>query len=266
MNKNNRVKEAWNLWSDTDFAKFRSEERISELIARPESAFHPTTYSMLKETFPDLQGKRICVPSSGDNHAVFAFHLMGATVTSCDFSERQLENASDIARYHGWDIEFICDDTMKLSNIKSDEYDFVYTSNGVHVWIHDLHAMYDNIHRILHHKGVYIMFDIHPFLRPFGIQVTEQLNVVNPYHITGPFGDIPTYKWRIQDLMNAMISSGFHMKHIEEMYAETGLFWVDDSKNEGDSMTKKELDDMCNWRLNPLAALPQWLSIRAVKS
>ncbi|WP_028551508.1 class I SAM-dependent methyltransferase [Paenibacillus sp. UNC451MF] len=120
---------------------YRTEEAIAKIITRPESAFHPTTYLMIQEAFPDLHGKRICVPSSGDNHAVFAFHLMGAKVTSCDISERQLENSANIAHKHGWDIEFICDDTMKLDKIDSGKYDFVYTSNGVHVWINNLNAI-----------------------------------------------------------------------------------------------------------------------------
>lgn len=36
------------------------------------------------------------MPSSGDNYAVFAFHLMGAIVTSCDIAERQVENSACI--------------------------------------------------------------------------------------------------------------------------------------------------------------------------
>jgi len=35
----------------------------------------------------ELKGKKICVPSSGDNHVVFAFALLGAKVTSCDIAE-----------------------------------------------------------------------------------------------------------------------------------------------------------------------------------
>src|SRR5690606_36066970 len=112
------------------------------IIQQPESAFHKTTFAMIRKAFPSLEGKRICVPSSGDNHAVFAFHLMGAKVTSCDISQRQLDNSAAIAREHGWDIEFICDNTMELGKVRNGEYDFVYTSNGVHVWISDLAAMY----------------------------------------------------------------------------------------------------------------------------
>ncbi|NIK77866.1 SAM-dependent methyltransferase [Paenibacillus castaneae] len=264
-NNTNVIKNSWNQWSDTWYPKYRTEEAISKIIAAPQSAFHPMTYSMITKAMPNLQGKRVCVPSSGDNHAVFAFHLMGAKVTSCDFSEKQLENSAVIASKQGWDIEFICDDTMKLSQIKSGEYDFVYTSNGVHVWINDLNAMYTNMSRILKDNGSYIMFDIHPFLRPFGIEASEQINVVQPYDSTGPFGEVPTFKWRIQDIMNAMISSGLSVSHMEEMYAEDGSFWIDESKEESEQLSKQELERLCNWKINPLAALPQWLSIHAMK-
>ncbi|MEK8130704.1 class I SAM-dependent methyltransferase [Paenibacillus filicis] len=263
---NSNLKEIWNNWSETWYQKYRTDQAISKIINNPESAFHHTTYAMIKHVCPDLHGKRICVPSSGDNHAVFAFHLLGASVTSIDISERQLENSAAIAQKHGWDIEFICDDTMELSKISSNEYDFVYTSNGVHVWIHDLCSMYQNIHRILKANGTYIMFEVHPFTRPFGDD-TEKLTVVRPYDSIGPFiiEHVPRHTWRIQDLMNAVISSGLCIHHVEEMYAEDGSFWIDESADEENTLSNEEFDRLCNWQLNPRAALPQWLSITAVK-
>lgn len=258
-----KVKEAWDQWSDTDFAKYRSDERIARLIAKPESGFHETTYAMLQGMIPNLQGKRICVPSSGDNHAVFAFHLLGAKVTSVDISERQLENGALLAQKHGWDIEFICDDTMELSKLQSGAFDLVYTSNGVHVWINDLHSMYRNITRILKPDGNYLMYDVHPFTRPFGDR-TDQITVVKPYDSTGPFGEMATYTWRMQDLINAMASSGLHIKRVEEMYAEYNTYWFEVS-GEREKMSKEELDKLYQWEHNPLAAIPQWLSIHAAK-
>lgn len=259
------VKESWDNWSDTWYQKYRTDEAIFKIIDSPVSAFHNTTLSMIKEQFPDLRGKRVCVPSSGDNHAVFAFHLLGAKVTSCDISEKQLHHSSAIADKYGWDIEFICDDTMHLSNLQDHEFDLVYTSNGVHVWISDLDAMYRNIQRILKNDGIYVMFDIHPFMRPFGTSPQDILKVHKPYDVTGPFGDVPTYKWRIQDMMNAMISSNLSISRIEEMYAEDGTFWIDDSEVDLATLTQQEISKYCDWERNPLAALPQWLSIRAVK-
>ena len=94
---------------------------------------------------PVLEGKRILVPSSGDNHAAFAFHLLGAQVVSTDISQRQIDHAKDIAAKHGWSIEFAVSDTMTLTNLPDSSFDMVYTSNGVFVWIHDLPGMFSAI-------------------------------------------------------------------------------------------------------------------------
>jgi 2-polyprenyl-3-methyl-5-hydroxy-6-metoxy-1,4-benzoquinol methylase len=265
MSSANKVKDSWNEWSDTWYLKYRTEEAIARIIASPASAFHPMTYAMIREAFPDLTGRRVLVPSSGDNHAVFAFHLMGAKVTSCDISEKQLENASIIAKKQGWNIEFLCEDTMTLAQVPSEEYDFVYTSNGVHVWIHDLASMYNNVNRVLKNNGIYMMYDIHPFMRPFEIKAKEALVVKKPYDLTGPFGEVPTFKWRMQDIVNAISSSKLSVKHIEEMYAEDGWFWVDDSTDEGEHLTEEEVESYTDWRQNPSAAIPQWLLLKAVK-
>jgi hypothetical protein len=102
-------------------------------------------------------------------------------------------------------------------------------------------------------------------MRPFGINAAEKVNVVKPYDATGPFGEVPTFKWRIQDIMNAITSSALCVTHIEEMYAVDESFWIDESMDKVDTLSKQELDNLCNWQLNPLAALPQWLSMHATK-
>ncbi|MBM7564141.1 class I SAM-dependent methyltransferase [Paenibacillus sacheonensis] len=259
------IKQSWNQWAETWYWKYRTEEAIAGILAAPESVFHPVTYAMIREAVPDLRGKRVLVPSSGDNHAVFAFHLMGAEVTSCDISVKQLESAQTIAEARGWEIEFRCEDTMQLSKIKDNEYDLVYTSNGVHVWIDDLNAMYRHIQRVLKQNGAYIMFDIHPFMRPFGTAVRDRIQVVKPYDAVGPFGEVPTYKWRMQDMVNAIASAKLTIRQIEESYAENGSFWVDDSTDEGEGLSDQDLAGFCDWERNALAALPQWLSVRANK-
>lgn len=74
--------------------------------------------ALFEKHIGEFSGKKILLPSSGDNHAAFAFALMGAKVTSADISERQLENAGIISDKWGLDIEYICDNTMYLSKIK----------------------------------------------------------------------------------------------------------------------------------------------------
>ena len=112
---NQQIIDHWNETSDSDWYKgYWTDEAIQTVIDNPSGAFHPTTFSLLTESVGNFKDKRILVPSSGDNHAVFAFHLLGANVTSADISQRQIENAKAIAEKHGWDIQFKIDNTMTL--------------------------------------------------------------------------------------------------------------------------------------------------------
>lgn len=266
----NRVIDEWNEIADSEWYKsYRTDEVIHKIINDPKSVFYKQTWDAIKSAFPDLNGKRVCVPSSGNNHAVFAFALLGAKVISCDISEKQLQYAEMIARKNHLDIDFLVQDTMKLEDIKSEEYDLVYTSEGVHVWINDLSSMYQNIARILKKGGAYINFEIHPFTRPFayedGRPETMKVAIQKPYDMTGPFDEGTTYHWRIQDILNAIASSGLRFEHLEEIYDDrnNGHFWFYEDVRA--KLTSKEINQYYDWKVNPYAALPQWFTIFATK-
>lgn len=265
-----RVVDQWNEIADSDwYMSYRTDEVIQKIINKPESVFYKQTWNALKTALKDLKGKRICVPSSGNNHAVFAFAVMGAKVTSCDISEKQLKYAEMIAKKYNLDIEFMVQDSMKLEDIKDSEYDMVYTSEGVHVWICDLNSMYKNIARILKRDGVYINFEIHPFTRPFayedGKPETTNITIQKPYDQTGPFDNGVTYNWRMQDILNALASAGLRFRQLEEMFddIDKGHFWFYEEKRE--RMTLEEINNYYDWKVNPYAALPQWFTLYATK-
>ena len=101
---NDGVMNWWNNRSDEYYRSIHSQ--LERLKADPTWAFPPVIWDMIRGAFPDLRGKRVLAPSSGDNFAVFGFYLLGAEVKSCDIAERQLANAKKIADVHGWNIEF----------------------------------------------------------------------------------------------------------------------------------------------------------------
>lgn len=253
----------WDDYSDA-YLRFKHDERnIEKVMQNPSAAFEKGTWEQIACWVGDLKGKKVCVPSSGDNLAVFAFAKMGAEVTSCDISQRQLDAGKRVAQKLGLDIGFLQTDTMTLDGLADDAFDLVYTSNGVHVWLNDLDKMYQNVHRILKKGGKYIMCDVHPFQRPFG----ENLRVIKPYWEVGPYEDNYniTYTWRIQDIMNAMSKSGLRFLNMEEMHDEKDYeypFWLplEDAVN-GVKVAKEEVDRMYDWRQNPSMALPQWMCI-----
>lgn len=254
-----QVKDRWNETADSDwYQSLRTEEKIGKLINEPANAFHPSVYQLINKYVPDLHGKKVLLPSSGDNHAAFAFALLGAEVTSADISEKQLEHAQKIADKLNLSICFVCDDTTQLSSIEDNRFDLVYTSNGTHAWITDIATMYKNIYRVLKPNGLSIMFDIHPFNRPFTGDPWKEPKIVKSYEDT-----MPHCHWRAQDLINAMIWARLSIEEMEELQAVNASFWF--SYEELIKQEKEKLAEINNWKHNPMAALPAWISIVAKK-
>jgi Methylase involved in ubiquinone/menaquinone biosynthesis len=257
-----KIKSLWNSRSDEYYRAGTAAETAcyDRIAADPSWAFPPEVFAMLTASFPSFADLRVLVPSSGDNCAAFGFHLLGAKVTSADISERQLYNAKRIADSRGWDVDFICADSMKLDGIKSGEYDLVYTSNGVHVWIDDLAGMYGNFRRVLKPHGKYIMFETHPFIRPFDDSAAE-IKVIKTYGDTQPHGEDVTYSWRIGDIVNAVIGAGFALNQMEEFHARPDScdLWFYKTIEEANA----DGNGMYDWNQNPWAALPQWLALSA---
>ncbi|BCN31660.1 class I SAM-dependent methyltransferase [Anaeromicropila herbilytica] len=254
-----QVKDSWNETANSDwYQSLRTDEKIAELVKNPAIAFHPAVYNLIHKYIPNLKGKRVLLPSSGDNHAAIAFALLGAEVTSADISDKQLAYAQEIANKLNLNIRFICDDTMQLSNIENNSFDLVYTSNGTHSWIADLGLMYRNINRVLKTSGFSIMYDIHPFNRPFSGEAWKNPHIVKPYEET-----MPHCHWRVQDLVNAMVSAQLSIKEIEELQAVNASFWF--FYDELVKQNPEELININNWEQNPMAALPAWISIVSQK-
>jgi SAM-dependent methyltransferase len=259
------IKNEWNNRSDGYFQE--TTDDYDRIIANPERAFPVAVYPLIKKYIGDLHGKKICVPSSGDNIAAFGFHLLGAKVTSCDIAENQIKNAKTIADKHHWDIDFICQDSMKLDRIKSGEYDLVYTSNGVHVWIDDMPGMYKNFYRVLKDGGYNIFFETHPMSRPFD-NTTYEVKIKKLYEDIFPqHEDDLTYDWRTQDFVNAVAAAGFTIKEMQEFHSVREDLEAHNYLVVNRSIVNKHNwpGDTFDWKVNPWAALPQCLCLCSQK-
>ncbi len=251
---NEQIKNAWNNWSD-DYYKETND--IDIIKHTPHKVFPTRVWERICQHYQSLKGLKICIPSSGDNKATFAFHLLGADVTSCDISCNQIKNAIKIAENNNWNINFKVLDSMDLSSLENENFDLIYTSNGVHVWISDLPIMYSCFNRILKKGGRYIFFETHPFIHPFD-DSNNELRIIQPYDTIKKLGDIPNYLWRIQDFANSLIQSRFTISSMDELFAEKDILsatWWDNS----------EWDEKCDININPYAALPQWISFCTIK-
>ena len=99
--------------------------------------------------FGDLNGKRACVFASGDNRAVFALTGLGATVTSVDISENQLEVARQRASELDLDVLFIRSDVTHIPELESNQFDLVFMGGVAIFWFSNLEAVCREAARIL---------------------------------------------------------------------------------------------------------------------
>ena len=254
------VKAYWNQTSDSDwYRSLRTEEKINALRENPALAFHPAVFALIRKYIPDFNDLHVLLPSSGDNHAAFALAMLGAHVTSADISERQLENAAEVAKNLHLDIEFVCDDTMHLSCIPAEAYDLVYTSNGTLCWIDDLDSMNRGISHVLKKGGYSVLYDMHPFNRPFSGEAWKAPHIVKTYQDV-----FPDLHWRVQDILNAQIRAGLTLCELAELPAVDASFWF--TYDELREKSREELEGIQDWKKNPMAALPAWLAVVSRKA
>ena len=252
------IKSYWNQVFDSEwYQSLRTEEKLNRIKDNPQSAFYPGVLELLEKYIGEFKGKKILLPSSGDNYAAFAFSLMGAKVTSADISERQLENAKKISDNWNLEIDYICDNTTYLSKFGDETFDFIYTSNGTLSWISDLTEMYRNIERALKKGGYSAMYDIHPFTRPFTMEAWKKPEIRKSYNDV-----FPDLHWRVQDIINANTQAGLKILEMKEIMSKDASFWYTFEELKSKTEETKNIND---WKFDPMAAIPAWIAMIAQK-
>jgi SAM-dependent methyltransferase len=248
-----------------DWRELRDKDQLwRKCHLEPALAFDGEALEMIREFLGDLAGKRACVIGSGDNYAAFALAGMGAAVTSTDISSQQLRVAAERSAELGLEITFARCDAADLRPLEDSSFDLVCSSNGFLVWIADPSRVFSEVHRVLKDGGYYILYDVHPFMRPWKDQVTP-LEMEKPYSHTGPFEydesgrTVYEFNWTLGDILNPLLGSGLALKKVAESGARDSRFW------EGASYQPGTDEDLLDWRHNPRAGLPVWLTLAAQK-
>ena len=245
-----------------DIAGWWAEKRERDGLWRrcpeePELGFAGGAFELIGSFAGNAEGKEACVIGSGDNYAAFALAGMKARVTSIDISARQLETASARAKRLGLEIDFVQADAMDLKPMPDRTFDLVCSTNGFFVWIADLRGVYSEVYRILKPGGHYVFYDVHPFQRPWK-DGTRSAEVGKPYWQTGPYRDEKNgafeFNWTLGDIFNPLADTGFVLRRILERPAGDENYW------EGSSFLPCNDKRLPDWKANPRAALPVWLS------
>lgn len=190
------------------------------------------------EVLRDIAGKRVCVLGSGDNQVVFALAGLGASVTSVDISQHQLDVAARRAKELGLAVSFVQADVTDLRVLADRSFAVVYTGGHVAVWVADLEAYYAEAARVLSPGGLFVINEYHPFRRVWR-DSKDSLVVESRYLDRGPFeyrssedvlrpgpGPFKSYEfhWTIADYLNAVLKTGCRLESAEE-YGEEAADW-----------------------------------------
>ena len=229
-------------------------------IREPGLGFAGGALELIRSSVGDLAGKTVCVIGSGDNYAAFALAGLGAAVTSTDISERQLDVARERAVELGLEMRFVRTDATGLDPLEGDSFDLVCSTNGFFVWISSPARIMSAVHRVLRPGGHYVFYDVHPFQRPWKDQIP--LEMTKSYWDGAPRDDSMEsfeYHWTLADLLNSIADAGLAIRRIEERPADDERFWEGHSYEPGIDV------GLMDWRRNPRAGLPVWLTVCAQK-
>jgi len=262
---NEAPEQHWDKRAVTYWEEQNRAESFRCILDDPQCAFPKKVMEMLEAEFRTLSGVKVLVPSSGDNLAVFALHLLGADVMSTDLSQKQLDNAENIAKENGWRINFIKADSKALTGLPENEFDLVFTSYGVGYWIDDLVAMYSSINRVLKKNGVYCFFENQPIKNIFAGTKDKGLTILQSYDIDFSM-DNPFHFWKIENYIRSLLKSGFIITDYRDIHRDKDAIPDLAVKNRSFAQRKERDYKEYDWRKNMWAALPAWFGICAKKS
>lgn len=175
----------------------------------------------------DIYGKRIIVLQFGDALLLLACAKKGALVTGVDFSREQVHLARKAAKYGGVKVKLVEADCQNLpKSIPNSYFDLAVAECGIFIWIEHLDAWMRNAYCVLKKGGKLVVSDFHPLTRCTK-EDNETVKFTRSYFDQQPQicqeENVPPsveFTWKLSDVINAAIGSGFQIDRVDEYYYE----------------------------------------------
>ena len=189
------------------------------------------------EEVGDVKGKSLLHLQCHFGMDTLSWARLGANVTGADFSEEAIDQARSLSDELGIEAQFALSNVYDLPDVLEAQYDIVFTSYGVLIWLPDLTRWAEVIAHFLRPGGFFHIVDGHPFshvlydeddatdLRPY---YTYSMSVANPiesgpgptYTVGSPMLTSGTYEWNhsVADIVNSLISAGLTIEFFHEFH------------------------------------------------
>jgi ubiquinone/menaquinone biosynthesis C-methylase UbiE len=158
----------------------------------------------------------------------------GARITGVDLSDEAIRLAQSLSAELEIPAEFFCSNVYDLHHLLESQFDIVFTSYGVLVWLPDIRAWGETVARFLKPGGVFYIAEFHPLTMIFdNSEQASEFRTAFPYfHRPEPIRyaglgsyaapDSPyrsvTYEWThsMADIVNALIDAGLTIEYLHE--------------------------------------------------
>ncbi len=184
-----------------------------------------------QEALGDVSGKSLLHLQCHFGQDSLSWARLGAKVTGIDFSEKAIELARSLNDQLGLDARFVQSDVLELPNKLEGQYDIVFTSYGVLVWLNNLLRWASVVRHFLKEGGIFYLLEFHPVLYmydDFGNMALSYHYFHNsePYEelMEGTYADRQApiqhkeYFWQhsLSEIINPLIAEGLQLQAFKE--------------------------------------------------
>lgn len=212
----------------------KKDEYLS--IAKDPDSYLTKHEFMLYPYLEKVRGRKVIVLQFGSAQVLLACALKGAQVTGVDISSEKIRLARKALRLCHTTARLVEADCQSIpSRIPRSHYDIAVAECGVLIWIPDLGAWMRNAFAVLKEAGVLLVQDFHPIssiAKNFVVKAGGDRNIVlersyldqSPEYFEADGGGPPgvNFTWKLSDVVNGAIDSGFTIHRLEEFYDRTG--------------------------------------------
>lgn len=192
-----------------------------------------TLSNLEREEVGDVAGKSLLHLQCHFGMDTLSWARLGASVTGVDFSDEAIALARSLSQEIGIDARFIQSNIYDLPDALDEQFDLVFTSQGVLGWLPDINGWGQIVARYLKPGGTFYIAEGHPFLMTLDNDDKQDYRMGFPYFQgTEPLrfeGDKdyadhsaklthPSFEWihSLGSTVTALTSAGLHIEFLHE--------------------------------------------------
>lgn len=195
-------------------------------------AEHASTLAVTQQQeLGDIAGKRLIHLQCNTGADTLSLTRLGAHVTGVDLVPENVHFARQLAADLGIvDARFLAANVLELVEQHDEQYDIVYTTEGVLCWLPDLFLWARNVRHLLADDGFLYVMDAHPFFMTWDEEALPELRVKYPYFLKhadqdawiGGYASAPqpavNYAWMytLGEIVTALSQAGLHIEWLHE--------------------------------------------------